>query len=536
MSNLNEIIERVDALRNNYTPDGFPVLSHLCHELAAIRDALQALPPAPESYIVHCLIKPREGEQIVQNIRGRQYLVMLDQYAIIPLEEYYALSPSAVAAEVPEQVTAGIGVPARCYNCEVLLGDHRYHRYGHVFCAKCSVGLNSPPPETSAKDMPRCVVCGHVEDEHDGYGGMCEDDADLDDRSQCGCLKFAAPSRNPTEEAKTAPQPSCPVCGSATCGRWIAYRDHEATDAQSVRVDAPVATVTPNITGERAELWLFGEYRVSASADVDDVLRARDHINELAERWLAMRFDAQSADATEFDTEFVPKSGDCAMTALWEVVRHIAKTLYRRAEGEIDDVEVSWYMQKINADAIAMRQRWDGAKCTECGKGRGGVCGACHCGTVAAAEGLEELREKWRAYREHDGTSASVEAAIDEVVPDVPTFPVSLGCDNCGRKWWHRYTVGHRVEQSWQGVYREDGELVSCKTCCTSRDVTRLYLENKVPLDALSRPDDITALIEVARDLAAIVATIAEEVDTLCDEATALSNRADAMLRERKGE
>jgi hypothetical protein len=49
------------------------------------------------------------------------------------------------------------------------------------------------------------------------------------------------------------------------------------------------ATVAPNITGERAEVWLFGEYRVTATADVDDAVKCRDHLNEAAERWLNRR-------------------------------------------------------------------------------------------------------------------------------------------------------------------------------------------------------------------------------------------------------
>jgi predicted amidohydrolase len=41
-----------------------------------------------------------------------------------------------------------------------------------------------------------------------------------------------------------------------------------------------MVTVTPNITGDRVELWLCGSYRISASADVQDVLNAAKHIRE----------------------------------------------------------------------------------------------------------------------------------------------------------------------------------------------------------------------------------------------------------------
>jgi hypothetical protein len=67
------------------------------------------------------------------------------------------------------------------------------------------------------------------------------------------------------EEAATV-DGRCPLCP----------RPHFDID----KVAEEIVTVTPNITGERAELWLAGTYRVTASADVEDVLSAAKHIRE----------------------------------------------------------------------------------------------------------------------------------------------------------------------------------------------------------------------------------------------------------------
>jgi hypothetical protein len=97
--------------------------------------------------------------------------------------------------------------------------------------------------------------------------------------------------------------------------------------------------------------------------------------------------------------EDVPEPAPVAgedVTALWECVRMLAKTLYRKAEGEIGDVEVSWYMGKINASAVAaLKAEWV-TKCGNCGKGRGGVCGACHCDAAIRARADAMLRERAR--------------------------------------------------------------------------------------------------------------------------------------------
>lgn len=53
----------------------------------------------------------------------------------------------------------------------------------------------------------------------------------------------------------------------------------------SAQPHPPVATVVSNITGERAELWLFGEWKACSSSDTDDLFEVRDRLNELAEEW-----------------------------------------------------------------------------------------------------------------------------------------------------------------------------------------------------------------------------------------------------------
>lgn len=47
---------------------------------------------------------------------------------------------------------------------------------------------------------PLCVNCNHTEDDHDGYGGMCDGLGFNASREICGCQKFAAPAPSDTPE------------------------------------------------------------------------------------------------------------------------------------------------------------------------------------------------------------------------------------------------------------------------------------------------------------------------------------------------
>lgn len=47
------------------------------------------------------------------------------------------------------------------------------------------------------RQRPKCVNCGHIEDDHDGYGGLCDGLGWNASRTICGCQHFAAPQEKP---------------------------------------------------------------------------------------------------------------------------------------------------------------------------------------------------------------------------------------------------------------------------------------------------------------------------------------------------
>lgn len=57
-------------------------------------------------------------------------------------------------------------------------------------------------------DSPRCVTCSHSEDDHDGYGGMCDGLGYNESRTVCGCQQFVAPALS---EGEPTPAPEYTV-------------------------------------------------------------------------------------------------------------------------------------------------------------------------------------------------------------------------------------------------------------------------------------------------------------------------------------
>jgi hypothetical protein len=51
-----------------------------------------------------------------------------------------------------------------------------------------------------------CGACGHTEDDHDGYGGMCDGLGDNASREVCGCVAFVTPSPEPRAAAPLVPE------------------------------------------------------------------------------------------------------------------------------------------------------------------------------------------------------------------------------------------------------------------------------------------------------------------------------------------
>lgn len=64
--------------------------------------------------------------------------------------------------------------------------------------------------------MSDCQKCGHAEDDHDGYGGLCDGGTDPDTRSMCGCTEYVAPKGKPKLGGYT-----CKGCGEYIEEGWF---------------------------------------------------------------------------------------------------------------------------------------------------------------------------------------------------------------------------------------------------------------------------------------------------------------------------
>ena len=55
-----------------------------------------------------------------------------------------------------------------------------------------AINQNGVPMTRPSGDTQKCARCGHSEDDHDGYGGLCDGLGFTSDRTMCGCSSFSA--------------------------------------------------------------------------------------------------------------------------------------------------------------------------------------------------------------------------------------------------------------------------------------------------------------------------------------------------------